>query len=112
MPITTTQALIILGATVLATVMTRAFPFLIFGRKGSEPPKVIKYLGDILPPTVIAVLLVYCMKAIDFTQVNTYVPQLICIGIVILLHVWKKNNLLSIGGGTICYMLLIQNVFV
>lgn len=108
----TINALIVVAVTVAATFATRVFPFALFGRKKDGPPKIVKYLGDVLPPTVIAILLVYCMKTIEFAKINTYVPQLISIGIVVILHIWKRNNLISIGGGTVCYMILVQSIFV
>lgn len=112
MPISVTHAIIVVALTVAATFLTRLFPFALFGRKNSQPPRIVRYLGNILPPAVIAILLVYCLRNIAFPNVATYVPHLIAIGIVILLHVWKRNNLLSIGGGTICYMLMVQYLFV
>lgn len=105
-----TYALVTIGVVALCTFLTRLFPFVVFGIKG-EPPKLIKYIGRVLPPAVIAILLIYCLKSFDITKVTTFVPQLISMSLVVALHCWKRNNLLSIGGGTVCYMILIQMVF-
>jgi len=90
-----------------ATFITRFFPFALFGRH-QQPPALITYLGKILPSAVIAILVVYCLKSINFSQSSGFLPQVISVAIVALLHLWKRNNLLSIGLGTICYMLLIR----
>lgn len=105
-----TKDILMVGIIAICTFATRVFPFALFGR-GQEPSKLVRYLGKSLPGAVIAVLLVYCVKTIDFAIISTYVPQFISITIVILLHIWKRNNLLSIGLGTILYMGLIQFVF-
>lgn len=94
----------------VCTFATRAIPFLLFGRS-ERPPELVRYLGKMLPPAVMSVLIIYCLKDVDFTSISQVVPQLISIAVVVLLHLWKRNNLISIGVGTICYMLLIQNVF-
>ena len=93
-----------------ATFLTRALPFLLFGR-GGEPPKVVLYLGRFLPPAVIAMLIVYCYREMDFAQPAGWLPGLIAGLAVVALHVWRKNNMLSIVGGTILYMALVQAVF-
>jgi len=91
----------------IATFLTRFFPFALFGRH-QQPPALITYLGKILPSAVIAILVVYCLKSIDFTQTSGFLPQGIAVAIVIGLHLWKRNNLLSIGLGTLSYMLMIR----
>ena len=93
-----------------ATFLTRALPFLLFGR-GGEPPKVVLYLGRFLPPAVIAMLIVYCYRGMSFTELSGWLPGLIAGLGVVVLHAWKKNNMLSIVGGTILYMVLVQAVF-
>ena len=90
---------------------TRFFPFLLFGGK-KEVPKIIRYLGEMLPPAVMVILIIYCLKDVDFSSWNSVLPQVISIALVVVLHLWKRNNLLSIGAGTVCYMLLVQLVFV
>lgn len=72
----------------------------------------ILYLGRVLPPAVIAMLIIYCLKDISFAQAGGWVPQFISVAVVVVLHLWKHNNLLSIFGGTILYMVLVQAVFV
>lgn len=101
-------AVVVIAAT--CTFFTRLLPFLIFGRKGEQSP-VIRFLGNALPATVIAILVVYCVKGTDFTALSSVLPQFLSIALVVVLHVWKRNNLLSICGGTVCYMFLIQMVF-
>lgn len=91
---------------VAVTMLTRFLPFLIFGEKG-ETPAVISYLGRVLPYAVMAMLVVYCLKGLDFSAPGSFVPELLCTALVAGLHAWKRDTLLSIGVGTIAYMLLI-----
>ena len=93
------------------TFLTRALPFLLFDR-GEAPPKIVLYLGRVLPPAIIAMLIIYCLKGISFASPAGWAPQLIAVGAVVALHLWKHNNLLSIFGGTVLYMVLVQAVFV
>lgn len=106
----TTYAVAIIAIVAVCTFATRLFPFLVFGRKG-EPSPMIRFLGKALPPAVMAILIIYCLKNVDFLLPASVLPQLISILLVILLHLWKRNNLLSIGLGTVCYMFMIQCVF-
>lgn len=94
----------------LATMATRFLPFLIFGEHRKTPP-LITYLGKVLPCAVMGMLVVYCLKDVSFLSSPFGLPELIGIAIVALLHLWKRNSLLSIGVGTVCYMLLVQLVF-
>ena len=100
------------GATagaLLSTMVTRFLPFLIFP-EGKEPPEFIQYLGKVLPYAVIGLLVIYCLK--DVPGSGTYgIPEFLAIVFIVLLHRWKKSILLSIGGGTVFYMLLVQFVF-
>lgn len=100
------------GATagaLLGTMVTRFLPFLIFP-EGKEPPEFIQYLGKVLPYAVIGLLVIYCLK--DVPGSGTYgILEFLAIVFIVLLHRWKKNILLSIGGGTVFYMLLVQFVF-
>ena len=100
------------GATagaLLGTMVTRFLPFLIFP-EGKEPPEFIQYLGKVLPYAVIGLLVIYCLK--DVPGSGTYgIPEYLAIVFIVLLHRWKKSILLSIGGGTVFYMLLVQFVF-
>ena len=82
----------------------------IFGEKG-ETPAVISYLGRVLPYAVMAMLVVYCLKGLDFSTPGKYPPELLCTILVAGLHAWKRNTLLSIGVGTVAYMLLVKLVF-
>ena len=103
------QQIITIAAVVLGTMVTRFLPFIVFP-EGKEPPRVIQYLGGKLPYAVIGLLVIYCLK--DVPASSTYgLPEAIAILFVGLLHKWKKNTLLSIAGGTILYMLLVQMVF-
>ena len=95
----------------LVTLMTRALPFLLFGRNDKQP-RIILYLGDVLPPAIIAMLVIYCLRGISFAAAAVWAPALIASLAVVILHVWKKNNMLSIMGGTVLYMILVQAVFV
>ena len=107
---TVTQQIITIGAVVFGTVLTRFLPFIVF-REGRPTPKYIQYLGKVLPSAVFALLVVYCLKDVSFISGNHGLPELISIGVTVALHLWKKQMLLSIAGGTICYMLLVQLVF-
>ena len=95
---------------VLVTAATRFIPFLIFGEKRKTPP-IIEYLGTVLPCAIMGMLVVYCLKDVSFLSSPYGLPELIACAVVAALHVWKRNSLLSIGGGTVCYMLLVQLVF-
>ena len=105
-----THAALIIAAAAICTVFTRALPFLFFGGSRGIPGP-IRYLGKILPPAILAVLVVYCLKNISLLQAPFGAPELLASALTVILHVWKRNNLLSIAGGTICYMLLVQVVF-
>lgn len=100
------------GATagaLLGTMVTRFLPFLIFPER-KEPPEFIQYLGKVLPYAVIGLLVIYCLK--DVPGSGTYgIPEFLAIAFIVLLYRWKKSILLSIGGGTVFYMLLVQFVF-
>lgn len=100
--------LIVISALVIAA--TRFLPFLIFGEKRKTPP-IITYLGTVLPCAIMGMLVVYCLKDISILSSPYGLPELIACAVVAALHVWKRNSLLSIGVGTVCYMLLVQLVF-
>lgn len=104
------QAAASIAVMAAVTFLTRALPFLIFGR-GGNPPKVILYLGKFLPPAVIAMLIVYCLRGMSFDAAAGWVPTVIASLAVVALHLWKKNDMLSIVGGTVLYMVLVQTVF-
>ncbi len=107
---TLTQQIITIAAVVLATMVTRFLPFLLFP-SGKPTPKYIQYLGKVLPSAVFGLLIVYCLKNVSIFSGSHGIPEAIAIAVVVLLHLWKRQMLLSIAGGTICYMLLVQLVF-
>ena len=104
------QQIAIIGIVVFGTMLTRFLPFLIFGRK-KEAPKYIQYLGKVLPAAVFGLLVVYCLKDVNLFTGSHGIPEAIAILVVVLLHVWKRQMLLSIAGGTVCYMVLLQVFF-
>lgn len=106
----TGHSIAIIVVTAFCTLVTRTIPFLLFGRK-KEVPKTVKYLGNVLPPAIMVILVVYCFKGVNFLSGNHGLPELLATVLVIVLHLWKKNILLSIGCGTVCYMVLLQTVF-
>ena len=110
MTLTTGQSLIIVLVITLITVLTRVLPFLLFPQH-KETPKYIRYLGRVLPCAIIGMLIIYCLKSVSLFSAPFGAPELIAVAVVILLHKWKHNTLLSIGGSTVLYMLMIQFVF-
>lgn len=109
MPISAGLSLLIIFAVAATTFATRATPFLIFP-KGKKIPETVQYLGKVLTPAVIGMLVVYCLKGTAVTRAPYGLPELISVVTVVVLHVYKRNNLLSIGVGTVLYMFLIQKV--
>ena len=107
---TLSQQLITIGMVVLGTMITRFLPFLLFPA-GKPTPKYVRYLGKFLPAAVFGLLVVYCLRNVNPLVGSHGLPELIAIAVVVALHLWKKQMLLSIAGGTICYMLLVQLVF-
>ena len=105
---TTIQSILTIAVVVLGTMLTRFLPFLIFP-EGKKPPAYITYLGTVLPCAVIGLLVVYCLKDAVFTQLHG-LPEGIAMVFILILHKWKKNTLLSIGLGTVLYMILVQNL--
>ena len=94
----------------LATIITRFSPFLIFSPQ-RPTPKYVQYLGKALPAAIFGMLVVYCLKNVSFITGNYGLPELIAIAVTAGLHLWRRQMLLSIAGGTACYMLLVQLVF-
>lgn len=107
---TLTQQIITVAMVVLATMLTRFLPFLVFPA-GKATPKYIQYLGKVLPSAVFGLLVVYCLKNVSIFEGSRGIPELISIVLVVILHLWKRQMLISIAGRTICYMLLVQLVF-
>ena len=107
---TITEQIITIGLCVLATLLTRFLPFIIF--RGNKPaPKYVQYLGKALPAAIFSMLVVYCLKNVNLTAYSFGIPELIGIISVVGLHLWKRQMILSIAGGTVIYMLLVQLVF-
>lgn len=107
---TFTQQMITIGMVILGTMLTRFVPFLVFPA-GKPTPKYIQYLGKVLPAAVFGLLVVYCLKNVSLFAGSHGIPELLGIVVVVGLHLWKRQMLLSIAGGTVCYMLLVQFVF-
>lgn len=107
---TLNQQIITIGLCALATMATRFLPFLIFSPK-RPTPKYIQYLGKALPAAIFGMLVVYCLRNVSLLSGSHGLPELIAICVVVALHLWKRQMLLSIAGGTVCYMLLVQLVF-
>ena len=106
---TFSQQLVTIGMVILGTVLTRFLPFLFFPA-GKPTPKYIQYLGKILPSAVFSLLVVYCLKNVSTFTGSRGIPEFLSIAVVIVLHMWKRQMLLSIAGGTLCYMWLVQFV--
>ena len=111
MPLTDGQALASIAVMAGVTFLTRALPFLLFDR-GDHPPRLILYLGRVLPPAINAMLIVYCLKGVTFAAPAGWAPTLAAGLTAVLLHLWKGNDLISIFGSTVLYMVLVQGVFV
>ena len=111
MDINVSYSMAVIAVVSLCTILLRAFPFLVFGGKKTVP-KVVQYLGAVLPESIMVVLVVYCLRSINYTVINHWLPSVLASLLVVALHLWKKSILLSIGLGTVCYMVLVQIVFV
>ena len=109
MILTTSSALLAILVMAAVTFFTRATPFLLFDRN-EKPPAIVLYLGKVLPPAIIAMLIVYCLRHVNPLAGSRGIPELIAAITVIGLHLWKGNNLLSIFGGTILYMALLNSI--
>jgi len=93
---------------VLVTAATRFLPFLIFRKR---TPAFVEYLGKVLPCAIMGMLVVYCLKDVNFLTGSHGIPEILCCLVTAGLHIWRRNSLLSIGAGTVLYMLLVQLVF-
>lgn len=107
---TLTQQVITIAMVVLGTMITRFLPFVIFPA-GKTTPAYVRYLGRVIPAAALGLLVIYCLKDVDFLGGNHGLPELISMAVVTALHFWKRQMLLSIAGGTVVYMLLVQFVF-
>lgn len=104
------HAALLIAVVALVTISLRFLPFFVFGGK-RETPKFVAYLGKVLPFAIMGMLVVYCLRNISFSAMPFGIPELIACALVVGLHLWKRNTLLSIIGGTLCYMFLVQIVF-
>lgn len=107
---TLAEQAVTIAAVVLGTMLTRFLPFLVFPA-GRKTPKYVEYLGKVLPGAVFGLLVIYCLKNVSVFTGTHGLPELISILVVAGLHLWKKQMLISIAGGTVCYMLLVRLVF-
>ena len=107
---TLAQQIITIALCAAGTMLTRFLPFILFSPK-RPLPKYIRYLGQALPAAIFGMLVVYCLKDVNIFGGAHGVPELISIALTAALHLWKRSMLLSIAGGTVLYMLLVQLVF-
>lgn len=107
---TLTQQIITVSLCIGGTMLTRFLPFAVF-KENKETPRFVQYIGKILPSAVFGMLVIYCLKNVDIMHGSHGLPEFISIIVTGELHLWKKQMLLSIAGGTVCYMLLMHFVF-
>lgn len=103
------QSFGIIAVVALVTIAIRFLPFLVFRKK---TPKIIMYMGSVLPYAIMGMLVIYSLKNISFLDGSHGIPEILAVVLVVVLHKWKHNTLLSILVGTVVYMLLVQRVFV
>ncbi|MBE5955766.1 MAG: branched-chain amino acid transporter AzlD [Lachnospiraceae bacterium] len=103
------HSVLIVGVASAVTILLRFLPFFIFGEK--KTPEFLDYLGKFLQYAIMAMLVVYCLKGVTFASAVSWIPSAVGVIVVAALHVWKRNTLLSIVGGTICYMVMVQGIF-
>ena len=111
MYLTPVQTILMILAVAAGTQLTRWLPFWLFP-ENKEPPAIVTYLGRVLPAATMGLLVVYCLKGVSWTSAPHGIPELISVAVVAVLHRWKGNVLLSIAGGTVLYMVLVQMVFI
>lgn len=105
------HSLILIGVCALVTALLRFIPFIIFSGK-RKTPQFITYLGKVLPFAIMGMLVVFCLKNTSVTSFPHGIPELISVTLVVVLHIWKRNTLISIIAGTLCYILLVNFIFV
>ena len=110
MTLTPLETLGVILAVAAGTQLTRWLPFWLFP-ENRHPPAAVTYLGRVLPAAMMGLLVVYCLRGVDFLSAPYGAPELLSVALVAALHLWKGNVLLSIGGGTVLYMILVQQVF-
>lgn len=106
---TVAQRIITILLCIVGTMLTRFLPFILFQK---NTPKAVQYLGKVLPPASFALLLVYCFRNVSIFSGNHGLPEVLSLGLTILIHCWKRNMLLSIFSGTVLYMLFRQGILV
>ena len=104
------HAVLLVAVVSFVTILLRFLPFLIFGF-GKKTPEFSKYIEKVLPHAIMGMLVVYCLKGISFRAFPFGMPEILAVGVVVLMHLWKRNTLLSIVSGTVIYMVLVQLVF-
>lgn len=102
------DVVMVIAVMATVTILLRFLPFILFDH-GEQLPKWISYLGRVLPPAIMSMLLVYCVRNINLLKGNHGFPELICIAVAMLMHYWKRNTLTSIGVSTLLYMIIIQS---
>jgi branched-subunit amino acid transport protein AzlD len=102
------KEVILVAVMAIVTILLRFLPFLVIRK---ETPPYISYLGRVLPPAIIGMLVIYCLKDVNPAPAPHGIPELISVLCVVLLQVWRRNSLVSILGGTLIYMVLVQQVF-
>ena len=110
MLLTPFQIVLTVLAVAAGAMASRFTPFLLFP-EGKKPPQVVTYLGNVLPPVMMGLLVVYCLKSVPVLTSPYGLPELISIAFIVFIHLWRKNVLLSIGCGTALYMFLVQAIF-
>ena len=108
---TTAQIFITIAMGTAATMITSFLPFVVFSSRDQQPPEGVRYLGRVLPAAIFGMLIVYCLKSVTPFAGSRGVPEAIALLVTAGLHRWKHETLLSVAGGTLCYVLLVQLVF-
>ncbi|MFR8547299.1 MAG: branched-chain amino acid transporter permease [Lachnospiraceae bacterium] len=103
-----TYALLLVGVAAGVTALLRFLPFLVFRK---HTPKIVLYLGEVLPCAIMGMLVVYCLRNVSIFPAAHALPEALAVALVVFLHRWKHNTLLSIAAGTVCYMFFVQAVF-
>jgi branched-subunit amino acid transport protein AzlD len=99
----------IIGIVAIMTWITRGLPYLLFTKKG--PPQIVAYLGTVLPASIMVILVIYCLRNTQFTTFPYGAAEIISLFLVVVLQFWRRNTLVSIFAGTVCYMVLLRTVF-
>ena len=108
---TTAQIFITIAMGTAATMLTRFLPFVVFSSRDQQPPEGVRYLGRVLPAAIFGMLIVYCLKSVTPFAGSRGIPEAIALLVTVGLHRWKHETLLSVAGGTLCYVLVVQMGF-